>query len=241
VSVTLEVCVETVAGCRSAAAAGADRLELCANLAQGGTTASLGAWRTARAATELPLVALIRPRAGDFLFDDDEHAAMLADVEAAREIGLDGVAIGCLTAGGDVDRRRVNELVRAARPMSVTFHRAFDRVGDRERALAELIELGIDRLLTSGGARSAADGRAGLERLVARSAGRVEIIAAGSVRAENASVVLSAGVRALHASCSRPLSARSDVPLGPGGSDELGRLATDSEAVRALAAITARA
>ena len=235
----LEICVESVAGCRTATAGGAHRIELCANLAQGGTTPTLGTMRAARAATELPIVALIRPRAGDFVFDEDEREAMAVDIEAARSAGLDGLALGCLTAAGTIDRESTAALVQKARPLPVTFHRAFDLVGDRKAALLTLIDLGIERLLTSGGASTAPNGRIELDRLARQADGRIEIIAAGGVRAENAEPLLAGAQLSLHSSCSRPRTGAAVGELGPAGQAELGALATELEAVRALAALLA--
>src|SRR6476619_4652392 len=145
-----EICVDSVAGVRAAKKAGAHRVELCANLLEGGTTPSRGTIKRARSIEGIKLHVIIRPRGGDFLYDDDEFAAMAADIDTAKREGADGVVIGLLTADGEVDGPRTRELIARARPLSVTFHRAFDMTRDPFTALATLIELGVDRILTSG-------------------------------------------------------------------------------------------
>ena len=145
-----EICVDSVAGVRAAKAAGAQRVELCADLLEGGITPSLGMIRQARKVPGIDLNVMIRPRGGDFLFNEDEFAAMRADIEAAKAEGANGVVIGLLTAAGEIDVDRTRELVALARPLSVTFHRAFDVAAEPFGALETLIELGVDRVLTSG-------------------------------------------------------------------------------------------
>ena len=121
-----EICVDSVAGVRAAQDAGAQRVELCADLLEGGITPSLGMIRQARKVAGIGLNVMIRPRGGDFLFNDDEFASMRADIETAKAEGANGVVIGLLTAAGEIEVGRMRELVALARPLSVTFHRAFD-------------------------------------------------------------------------------------------------------------------
>ena len=149
-----EICVDTVGGVRAAKAAGADRVELCADLMEGGITPSRGMIRRARTITGMALNVMIRPRGGDFLFDDDEFATMQSDIEAAKAEGADGVVIGLLTAAGEVDEARTRELILLARPLFVTFHRAFDMTLEPLRAIETLVGLGVDRVLTSGQERN---------------------------------------------------------------------------------------
>ena len=137
-----EICVDSVAGVRAAKAAGADRVELCADLLEGGVTPSRGMIRQARTITGIGLSVMIRPRGGDFLFDDDEFTIMRSDIETAKAEGADGVVIGLLTAAGEVDMARTREMISLARPLSITFHRAFDMTPEPFRALEMLIELG---------------------------------------------------------------------------------------------------
>ena len=145
-----EICVDSIAGVRAAKQAGARRVELCADLLEGGITPSLGVIRQARKVSGIDLNVMIRPRGGDFLFNEDEFATMRADIETAKAEGANGVVIGLLTAAGEVDIARTRELAALARPLSVTFHRAFDVAAEPFRALETLIELGVDRVLTSG-------------------------------------------------------------------------------------------
>lgn len=196
--VNFEVCAESAHGVRAAVAAGADRVELCANLAAGGTTPSLGmiSW-----AATLPVRVhvLIRPRGGDFTYSGDERDIMLRDVAGALSAGASGIAIGALTASGSVDVRLMKSLIDAARPASITFHRAFDEAADPLAALDSVLELGADRLLTSGGAATALDGADLIAGLVRRSAGRLTILPGGGVTAANAAAILRrTGARELH-------------------------------------------
>ena len=141
-----EICIDSVGGVRAAREAGADRVELCADLMEGGITPSLGMIRQARAIGGVAINVIVRPRGGDFLYDEDEMAAMLADIETAKAEGADGVVIGILRADGTIDSERTAMLVERARPMSVTFHRAFDMTPDPLAAIDTLIALGIDRV-----------------------------------------------------------------------------------------------
>jgi len=240
-AIEVEVCVEGAPGVAAAARAGAARAELCAALGEGGTSASHGALVRARRVSGIALTALVRPRAGDFLYSDEELAVMAEDVEAARALGLAGVALGCLTAEGAVDEERTAALCARARPLELTFHRAFDHARDPGEALEALVRLGFARVLSSGGAESAWKGRAELARLVRQAAGRLTIVAAGGVRAEHARALVEAsGVRALHLSAStrRESAMRHRTPhpsLGAArASESYAHWDTDEARVRAL-------
>jgi copper homeostasis protein len=238
----VEICVDSVQGCRAALAGGAARVELCAALSEGGTTPSAGLLFEACAAG-IDVVALIRPRAGDFLYDGDELSAMRRDVETAKAAGARGVALGVLTAGGEVDRARTAGLAALARPLDVCFHRAFDAARDPRAALDALLELGIDRVLSSGGAARAEDGLPLLAELVRRAGERLSVVPAGGVRAHNAAAILRAtGARELHLSArtTHPSPMRHRNPalrLGAGAAPgEYERTSTDVELVRAVVA-----
>lgn len=197
--VLLEAAVESVRAAHLAVAEGAGRLELCADLARDGITPSAGVIRLVRARVDVPLHVLIRPRPGDFVYGRDETAVMLADIAECRRAGVDGVVIGALTREGLVDPILTRALARAARPLTVTFHRAVDRTPDIAAALTTLVELGIERVLTSGGAPSAAAGIAELARLQLAFGGAIGILAGGQVRADNvARLVAGSGVREVH-------------------------------------------
>lgn len=183
--VKFEICVDSASAVLAAREAGADRVELCASLFEGGITPSRGMIRQARQVSGIGLHVIIRPRGGDFLFDESEVASQIDDIETAKIEGADGVVIGILKADGTVDAIRTAELVAAARPMSVTFHRAFDMTADPIAALDSLIGLGIDRVLTSGQASSALEGLPLLAGLVRHAAGRIVVMPGGGITARN--------------------------------------------------------
>lgn len=187
-----EICVDSVAGVRAAKAEGAHRVELCGDLLEGGTTPSRGMIRQARTVSGIGIQVIIRPRGGDFLFDDDEFAVMRADIETAKAEGADGVVIGLLTAEGVVDAARVRELIAQARPLSVTFHRAFDMTRDPFEALETLIGLGVDRVLTSGQEASVLEGLPLITELVQRAADRIIIMPGAGITKRNVDRIIAA-------------------------------------------------
>ena len=187
-----EICVDSVAGVRAAKAAGAQRVELCADLLEGGITPSLGVIRQARTVVGVDLNVMIRPRGGDFLFNDDEFAAMRADIETAKADGANGVVIGLLTAAGEIDAGRTRELVALARPLSVTFHRAFDVAAEPFGALATLIELGVDRVLTSGQEATVLEGLPLIVELMKRAGDRIVIMPGGGITVRNVERIVAA-------------------------------------------------
>ncbi len=243
-AVQVEVAVESVAGARRAAAAGATRLELAAGLVLGGLTPSSGLIAAVREAVSLPLFILIRPRPGDFLYEESEIEVMRHDIAAARRLGADGVVVGVLEEDGDVDHEAMRRLIDAARPFAVTFHRAFDLARDRGRALDALVGLGVKRILTSGQAATAEAGIDVIRALVKEAGDRIGVMAGGGVNAGNAArLVQDAGVREVHLSgrtlTSSPMQfRRPGVGLGTGASlpGEYERYETDAERVRAVVA-----
>jgi copper homeostasis protein len=195
----VEACVDSVDSAIAAEAGGAGRVELCDNLVEGGTTPSLGAITLARESLAIPIHVIIRPRGGDFLYADREVETMLRDVDAAREAGVAGVVIGVLQPDGAIDDTITRRLVERARPLSVTFHRAFDLARDPLEALDSLIALGVNRVLTSGQAPSAAEGVPLIADLVRRAAGRIGVLPGGGIRAGNAAALVAAtGVTEIH-------------------------------------------
>lgn len=188
--ILLEVCVDSVDGAIAAQEGGADRIELCAGMPEGGITPSVGLMKEACRRMKLPVYAMIRPRGGDFLYSDHEFEVMGLDVEAARACGVRGVVFGILTADGKIDRERMGELVQRARPLGVTCHRAFDMSRDPFEAFEGLVALGVERILTSGQGPAAADGLELLAQLVERAAGRIRIMPGGGVRPENIATIL---------------------------------------------------
>jgi copper homeostasis protein len=181
----VEVCVESVESAVAAEKGGAQRVELCCALLEGGLTPSAGAIALARKRLGIGLNVIIRPRGGDFLYTDAEHDVMLRDIESAKALGADGVVIGVLTASGDIDVPRMRELAERARPMSVTCHRAFDMTRDPFEALETLVSLGIDRVLTSGQEESALEGLDLLRELVARAGKRIVVMVCGNLTEKN--------------------------------------------------------
>jgi len=238
--VVVEVCVESVAGLAAAARAGATRVELCCGLSEGGLTPGLALSEAAVAARLRPVIVLVRPRAGDFLYSAAEFALLEREVELARGAGAAGVALGVLTADGELDESRLARLVERARPLPVTFHRAFDQLANPLGAVARLRALGVARVLTAGGAARARDGVAQLAELVVAAGDALEIVAAGGVRADHAqSLVRASGVRAVHlAARGHQASAmRSRNPLArlsTEGTDDYGWRETDELEVAAL-------
>jgi copper homeostasis protein len=200
----LEVCVDSVASCVAAEEGGATRVELCANLFEGGTTPSAGTLHEARKNLSIGLHAIIRPRGGDFCYSASEFASMEYDLQLAKELGADGVVIGILTPDGHVDMARTERLVEQARPLKVTFHRAFDMTPDPERALQDLLRLQIDLLLTSGQERTACEGIPLLARLAQLAGDRLRIMPGGGVTERNIHrIVRETGVRDVHVSARR--------------------------------------
>jgi copper homeostasis protein len=198
-AVLVEAAVETLDAALAAEAAGAGRLELCANLDADGLTPDWATLASIVARARVPLFAIVRPRPGTFVYDDREIAVMLRDIRAAADAGVSGIVTGALGADGGVDLSLTRALVEAGGGLPVTFHRAFDRAIDKRRVLETLIEAGIRRVLTSGGALTALDGGATIAELVRAAAGRIAIVAGGGIRAHNvAAVIARTGVREVH-------------------------------------------
>jgi copper homeostasis protein len=198
--VLLEVVVDAHEAIRRAVAGGAGRLEVCARLDLAGLTPQDDVLAAA-VATGVPCMAMVRPRGGSHVWKQGEHVALLQDVARVRALGAQGVVAGAITDDGRVDRALVAALVAAASPAPVTFHRAFDATTDPFEALETLVDLGVARILTSGGAADAFAGRFRLRELVERARGRIGILPGGGVRAHNAAEILTAtGVSELHSS-----------------------------------------
>lgn len=181
-----EICTNSVESCIAAQKGGANRVELCAGIPEGGTTPSYGEIATAREVlTRTKMHVIIRPRGGDFLYSPIEIKTMLKDIEIARQLGADGVVFGCLTADGEVDLTVMQELMAASKGLSVTFHRAFDVCRDPRKALEQIVELGCDRILTSGQQATAEAGIPLLKELQQQAAGRIILLAGCGVNEKN--------------------------------------------------------
>ncbi|MFO0992497.1 MAG: copper homeostasis protein CutC [Hyphomicrobiales bacterium] len=187
-----EICVDSVAGVRAAKDAGAHRAELCAALIEGGITPSRGMMREARKVPGIQIQVMIRPRGGDFLFDDDEFEIMKADIDAAKAEHADGVVIGLLNPDGTIDEDRSRELIARAKPMSVTYHRAFDMTPDPFAALETLIALGVDRVLTSGQEASVLEGLPLIAELVRRAGDSIIVMPGGGITSRNVDRIVDA-------------------------------------------------
>ena len=202
--ILVEACVDSVTSSVAAARGGARRLELCDALSDGGTTPSAGMIAACKAAVSIPVFVMIRPRGGGFVYSDAERDVMRRDVAVARELGADGIVIGCLRRDGTVDLPLVRLLVEAAGDLPVTFHRAFDLTPDLATSLHSLADAGVQRILTAGGTSTAAEGATVLANLVLQAGSRLVVMAGGGVREENVrDLVLVSGVREVHVRLTR--------------------------------------
>ena len=202
--IRVEICVDSAAGAFAAERGGADRVELCDNLLEGGTTPSAGAIRVARRGLKIGLQVIIRPRGGDFLYSAEELEVMREDIQMAKQLGADGVVIGCLTPQGDIDLTRTAQLIDLARPLNVTFHRAFDMCRDPSKALEDLITLRVERVLTSGQEASCLEGSELISALRKQAAGRIIVMPGGGLTSRNIQrIVADTGVAEVHLSARR--------------------------------------
>jgi copper homeostasis protein len=201
-TVVVEAAVESLDDALAAVAGGADRLELCANLDAGGTTPSSPLIAAVREKVEVPVVVMIRPRGGDFVYSEAELSQMYEDVAMARALGAAGVVLGVLDTFARLDLERTAALVEVAEELPVTFHRAIDQVPRRVVSIDALAALGVARVLSSGGAETASEGVDELRAMVERAADRLTVVAGGGVRASNArEIVERTGVTEVHARC----------------------------------------
>jgi len=236
-AITLEVCVDSVQGLAAAIDGGADRIELCSALEIGGLTPSAGLLRAASDST-VPVVAMIRPRGGDFCFDELDAQLMLQEIDAVAAAGLQGVVLGASKPDGRLDLPTLARLVRRAADQGLrcTLHRAIDLCPDLAQATRGAIDLGFVRILTSGGARSAPEGLDGLRRCFEAAAGRIAIMPGAGINAENVGLLRAAlPLTDLHASCSEPLPAPSSG-VAAFGFDAGGRRQTSRAKIAALRA-----
>lgn len=240
--INLEVCANTLTSALAAQQGGAVRVELCDNLGEGGTTPSHGQIQIARKMLGIKLYVLIRPREGDFLYSQNEFEIMKADLQHCIDTGCDGVVIGILNADGSIDTQRSAELVNmaASRGLGVTFHRAFDMCNDMNKALEEIIEMGCERILTSGGKSTAIEGANVIAHLVERAAGRI-IIMPGSGVSEStvADIVRYTKASEIHSSARSAIKSKMQyqndhIILSRENLDEYSILTTDANKVKEI-------
>jgi copper homeostasis protein len=245
--VDLEICVDSVESAMAAARGGAPRVELCSALGEGGVTPSAGLIRAVRQAVSIDLFVMIRPRCGDFLYSDPDFQVMRDDIRDAKTMGANGVALGILTADGQVDLERTRCLVELARPLQVTFHRAFDYAADMGRALEDVIASGATRVLTSGGEADAARGTTRIGELREQAGDRIRIMAGGGIRLSNVrKLVERTGIRDVHTSlngkvANAPHNGNSRVRIASHAGENLRFLVTEEDVRGIHAAIEAAA
>jgi len=236
-SYKLEVCCYSTVSALIAQDAGADRIELCADASVGGTTPSYAAIELASAKLNIALHVIIRPRGGDFLYSADEFNIMQRDIEVCKKLNCDGVVIGILTAEGFVDVGRTRALVQLAKPMSVTFHRAFDMTNDASEALEIVIASGCDRLLTSGHHNTAIEGHDELKQLVAQATGRITVMPGAGVRSDNiVELAQRTGAVEFHSSARTLVQSKMNyrnrqVSVGGSAGDEYAHISVDTEEI----------
>jgi len=237
----IEICANSAQSCVEAEAGGAKRVELCAAIPEGGTTPSYGEIKTAQTLTSaIDINTIIRPRGGDFLYTPAEIESMLYDIEMAKQLKLHGVVFGCLTKAGDIDIKLLNRLVAAAKPLSVTFHRAFDVCREPFTALEQIIDAGCDRILTSGQQPDAVKGIPLIAELVKRAGERIIIMPGSGVRENNiARIETETGAKEFHTSARNIVHSamgyrNQDVPMGSSiVTSEFETVQTDRRKVRA--------
>lgn len=236
--ILIEVCANSVESALAAQTGGAARVELCSALVEGGITPSAAAIERAREQLHIKLHVLIRPRGGDFCYDDTEFAVIKRDIAFCKRAGADGVVIGILNPDGRIDTARTSELIAAARPMSVTFHRAFDMTADAFRALDDVLALGVERLLTSGQRGSAVEGRELIAELVRRAGDRLIVMPGAGVNESNVrELIATTGAREYHLSGQKKVASRMvyrnpHVFMGVPGLPEYEIGVTDPEKIR---------
>lgn len=229
----LEICVDSAEGLAAAIEGGADRIELCSALGVGGLTPPYGLMQHARRISPIPVYPLIRPRAGNFVYDASDVAIMEADIAQARDLGLTGVVIGATTIDRKLDRQVLKRLIESSKGLDISLHRAFDMVRDPVEALETAIELGISRILTSGCASSVSLGMATIQSLAEQADGRIAIMPGGGVSVELVPHLLaSSGIKEIHASGSA--SSREDDILVEFGFAQQHRRRTSAQVVQSL-------
>jgi copper homeostasis protein len=217
----LEACVASFESVKQAIAGDADRLELCSHLSCGGLTPSPGLIRQSMEYSPIPINILIRPRAGNFVYNKSELEVMECDIRYAHEIGIDGIVCGFLREDGTVDKEKTSYFRELSKPLSFTFHRAFDLCPDPFQALEDIIECGCDRILTSGQENTSLEGLELIAKLVEKAGNRIIIMPGGGINADNVGLFLEKGVKEVHASGSVEIKGHTKLPKNPALSDNI--------------------
>ncbi len=239
-SILVEVAVDSTESAIAAARGGAHRVELFSDPLEGGVTPSYGLIAVTRERVSIPLHVLLRPRGGDFCYSPNEFEAMKRDIGIVKQLGAHGIAVGVLEMDGQIDKRRLEELIELVQPMELTFHRAFDMTPDLQQSLETLMACGVDRVLTSGAEQNALKGAEKIAQLVAVAGKRISVMAGAGVRPENVSQILSVtGVREIHAglrsTVRSPMRYRNEnISMGLVAGREYERLVVLEESVRQL-------
>jgi copper homeostasis protein len=230
----LEIVVFNIHSAIIAAEAGADRMELCENPYDGGTTPSFGNLKTAREKINLPVFPIIRPRGGDFLYNEEELEVMKKDILLCKDLGYDGIVIGILKRDGSVDTKQTSRFTVLAYPLEVTFHRAFDRATDPLQALEDIIACGCQRILTSGQVPGAYDGKELIKQLIEQADQRIFIMPGSGVRSNNIAAIANyTGVEELHSSARKILSSEM-LFVKTGMEETLNNISVDADEIRAM-------
>jgi copper homeostasis protein len=244
--ITLELCLESVDSVIAADRGGAQRVELCANLLEGGTTPSAGTIRAARENARIVINVMIRPRGGDFLYTDAEFASMQHDIRVAKELGANGIVLGLLRPNGTVDVERTRQLVELAAPLPVTFHRAIDVSRDLLEALEDVISTGAARVLTSGGKPSVVDGASMVAKMVEAAKDRIIVMPGCGITPDNVlSILETTGAREVHIALEEEIRSgmqfrKAEIPMGGVEGREYLRFVTPESAVRKVVEILNR-
>lgn len=239
----MEVCVESVQSAINAESGGAIRLELCTNLSEGGTTPSVGLLQVIKEKCRLPVMAMLRPRGGDFIYTDDELEVIRKDLLALKQSGADGFVLGILKTDGTVDENKCHDLVELAKPLPVTFHRAIDMTCDLTEAMEAVIRCQCCRILTSGGYATAEKGIDNIKMMIQQAAGRISVMPGSGITCENLQKILEvSGATEFHGSArvtreSVMTYRRPDVQMGSSSGKEYTYKVTDEEVVKKMVSI----
>jgi copper homeostasis protein len=230
----LEIIGFNIESCITAQASGANRIELCDNPGEGGTTASYGFIKAARDAIQIELYPIIRPRGGDFLYSDEEFQIMQTDVQLCKDLGCDGVVIGMLNTDGSIDKKRCSKLVSIAYPLGVTFHRAFERCSNPFEALEDIIEIGCERILTSGQQPTAIEGIDLIDQLIRQAEDRIIIMPGSGVRSGNIiDIARQTGAIEFHSSASKMVNSSMKYH-NPNLKEQLQRITADGDEIKIM-------